>query len=112
MRLYVAGPMTGINDPYRTEFRRVERELRDLGYDVLNPARIDELYNQSGAPRSWDWYMRHAITMLVACKGVATLPGWMNSRGATLEVDIANRLNMGVRPWYSWPEVRVNVTTP
>ena len=111
MRLYVAGPMTGIEGFNYPAFHRAERDLRDLGYDVLNPARIDQLYNQSSAPRPWDWYMRHAIQMLVACKGVATLPGWTQSRGATLEVDLANRLGMGVRQWYSWPEVRVGVPT-
>lgn len=108
MRLYVAGPMTGLPSLNYPEFIRVERELRDLGYDVLNPARIDELFNQSSAPRTWDWYMRHAIPMLTECKGVATLPGWANSRGASLEVLVARRLGMGVRPWYQWPEVRVN----
>lgn len=105
MRLYVAGPMTGVPGGNRDEFLRVEHELRDLGYDVLNPARIEELYNPGGAPRAWDWYMRHALQMLAACKGVATLAGWTYSRGATLEVDVAMRLGMGVRPWFSWPEV-------
>lgn len=107
MRLYVAGPMTGIEGLNYPEFFRVEGGLRDLGYDVLNPARIDELYNQSRAPRPWDWYMRHALVMLAGCKGVATLPGWRKSRGASLEVDVATRLGMGVRPWWQWPEVRL-----
>jgi hypothetical protein len=106
MRLYVAGPMTGIEDYNYPEFLRVEGVLRDLGYDVLNPARIDELYNPTKAPRQWDWYMRHAVAMLLACKGVATLAGWPASRGATIEVNLAVSLGMGVRPWFSWPEVR------
>lgn len=110
MRLYVAGPITGMPDKNYPEFLRVEEVLRDLGYDVLNPARIDQLYNQSGAPRAWDWYMRHALQMLLACDGVATLAGWQASRGATVEVNLATSLNMGVRPWFSWPEVRVHAS--
>jgi hypothetical protein len=108
MRLYVAGPMTGIEECNYPEFFRIEKVLRDQGYDVLNPARIDELYNPTKAPRPWEWYMGKAIHMLVACKGVATLAGWQASRGATIEVNLANALGMGVRPWFSWPEVRVN----
>lgn len=108
MRLYVAGPMTGIEELNYPEFFRVEAVLRDLGYDVLNPARIDELHNSTKAPRQWDWYMRHAIQMLVSCQGVATLAGWQASRGATIEVNLATSLGMGVRPWFSWPEVRIS----
>jgi hypothetical protein len=108
MRLYLAGPMTGVPDKNRAEFFQVETHLRDLGYDVLNPHRIDELHNPTGAPREWDWYMRHTLTMMFACKGVATLPGWRWSRGASLEVDVARRLGMGVRPYMEWPQVRTN----
>jgi hypothetical protein len=108
VRLYVAGPMTGIPQNNYPEFFNVERYLRDRGYDILNPARIDQLYNQSLAPRPWNWYMRKAIHMLVSCDGVATLPGWRQSRGASLEVDVARRLEMGVRPYLEWPEVGVN----
>lgn len=107
MRLYVAGPCTGIPDNNYPEFFRVEAALRDLGYDVLNPARVDELFNPTKAPRSWEWYMRNALGMLLACQGVATLAGWQASRGATIEVNLATSLGMGVRPWFSWPEVRL-----
>ncbi len=106
MRLYVAGPMSGIENKNYDEFFRIEGVLRDLGYDVLNPARIDELYNPTGFPYDWTWYMRHTLAMLLGCKGVATLAGWQASRGATIEVNLANSLGMGVRPWFSWPEVR------
>jgi hypothetical protein len=100
--------MTGIEDQNFPEFFRIEGVLRDQGYDVLNPARIDELFNPTGAPRTWEWYMRNAIMMLLSCQGVATLAGWQGSRGACLEVELATRLNMGVRPWFAWPEVRIS----
>jgi hypothetical protein len=107
MRLYIAGPMTGIEDFNYPEFFRVERELRDRGYDVLNPARINEMYNRSTAPRTWRWYMKHSITMVAHADGLATLPGWVSSRGASLEVHLARRLEMPVRAYHDWTDVRV-----
>lgn len=101
MRLYVAGPMTGIKELNYPEFLRVEALLGDKGYQVLNPARIDEMYG-SDPNRDWRGYMRLALRMAVHADGVATLAGWTHSRGASLEVHVARRLELPVRPWWEW----------
>jgi hypothetical protein len=102
MKLYIAGPMTGIPGHNYPEFRRVAAELEGKGYVVLNPANIDDLFADLDGQRTWQWYMRRALTMCVRADGVATLAGWKESRGASLEVHVARRLELAVRPWWEW----------
>ncbi|MDE2254313.1 MAG: DUF4406 domain-containing protein [Betaproteobacteria bacterium] len=95
--IYLAGPMTGLPDFNRPAFFAAEARLRDLGYSPINPAR-------NGLPlrAPWHHHMRRDLGMLLACAQVALLPGWETSRGARLEVSIADALGMrvcGVADW-------------
>lgn len=91
MRLYIAGPMTGLPDLNFPAFHAEAKRLRALGHDVINPAEINTDPNA-------DWHdcMRADIAALVTCDAIQLLPGWRRSRGATLEHDIAVRLGMNV----------------
>jgi hypothetical protein len=108
-RLYVAGPMTGIPEMNYPMFFRVEETLKASGYDVLNPARIDEVFanelvalkSQDLAP-DWSWYMRKTLRMMLLCDGVATLANYTESRGATIEVNLARALGFRVAAWSAW----------
>ena len=89
-RIYLSGPMTGLpelNFPY---FAAMTATLRDAGHSVTNPAEL----NPDGG--SWNDCMRRDIAALMDCDTVATLPGWEHSKGARLEVLIAERLGMTV----------------
>ena len=90
MKLYIAGPMTGVEEENRPEFNRVASTLRQQGHEVVNPAELDSLGD--GIP--WDECMRRDIPHLLACEAVCVLPGWFQSRGAKLEVFIASMLSM------------------
>jgi hypothetical protein len=46
---------------------------------------------------TWENYMRRSISMLVEADAVVALPGWRNSKGSTLEIEIAHALGMPVR---------------
>ncbi|MEF9672283.1 DUF4406 domain-containing protein [Pseudomonas sp. PCH446] len=85
-RVYVAGPMTGIED-----FNAVADQLRAMGYEVENPAGHGVV---EGA--QWDDYMAYGLTRLGLCGVIALLPDWEKSQGARLEVLIAERLGMTV----------------
>lgn len=97
VRLYIAGPMSGIADFNYPAFDQAEAHLARRGYKVLNPAR-------RGVVKGWKWadYLRPALCDVVAADGIATLPGWARSRGASLEVHVARALGMGVRPVHEW----------
>ncbi|WIE65927.1 DUF4406 domain-containing protein [Curtobacterium sp. MCLR17_036] len=103
MKLYIAGPMTGVPEFNYPAFRTAESDLRALGYDVLNPITAEQ-HNTTGKPQSWEWYMRHALRMVVASDGVSLLPGWSMSRGAQLEHHVATQLGLDVRPHLNWIE--------
>jgi len=93
-RYYLSGPMSGYPQHNAPQFNICARLLRERGYDICNPVEFDEA---PGLP--WSDYLREDIKMLMTCDGVITLPGWQESRGATLEVRIAHALGMQVLPF-------------
>lgn len=101
MRLYIAGPMTGIPDSNYPAFRKAEAELKAAGYEVLCPV-DSEQHNDTGKQQTWDWYMRHALRMVLDAEGVALLPDWRTSRGAMLERHVANNLGLPTRTLDYW----------
>lgn len=105
MRLYIAGPMTGLPQFNYPAFFAAEEELLKMGHIPLNPARNDgETLNDAvasaGTPsnptHTWEWYLRRDIPHAVSADGIVVLPGWQQSRGATLEMHIATALGMPV----------------
>ena len=96
MRLYIAGPMTGLPDYNFPAFNDAAEKLRAVGYDVANPA------DHGQGMRPWKWYMRRALKALLDCDAVALLPGYTNSKGATLETEVAEALEMPTRYIEVW----------
>lgn len=95
--LYIAGPMTGIPEHNLPMFNRAQALLERAGFTVLNPAR-----HGAGEPgTSWSDYMRRDIPDVLACDGIALLPDWENSKGARLEVYIADALDIPARSIYT-----------
>lgn len=99
--VYIAGPMTGLADFNYPAFQEAGFELALRGYEVLNPVQIEN-WNTLGRPQAWDWYMRHAIAMVLRAEGIALLPDWEKSRGARLERTIASELSLDVRDLEDW----------
>jgi len=97
MRLYIAGPMTGLPKYNLPAFDAAARELEAAGYDVVNPGRhgVDPEF-------TWTDYMRRGLTELLTCDGVALLPGAHNSNGARIERRVAEDLGMLVLPLWEW----------
>jgi hypothetical protein len=89
-KIYLSGPMSGLPALNFPAFMAMAANLRAGGHRVTNPAEI----NPDGG--SWNDCMRRDITALMDCDTVATLPGWEHSKGARLEVLIAERLGMTV----------------
>jgi hypothetical protein len=102
MKIYVAGPMTGIPQFNYPEFFRVSNALRELGHTVINPAEtngptIEEALRDVDAnPRSWEYYMRKDVRSVAKVDALCLLPGWQNSKGARLEVTVARALGMPI----------------
>jgi hypothetical protein len=95
MKLYIAGPMTGLPDSNYPAFFDAESDLVAWGYKVLNPARN---------PKQPDWlgYMRHAVKQVAESDGIALLPGWEESRGARVEFQLATGMGLDALPLHTW----------
>lgn len=91
MKIYVAGPMTGLPDLNFPAFHAAAAHLRAQGHTVINPAEINP-----DTTAAWEDCMRRDIAELVTCDGIHLLPGWRVSRGARLEHHIATSLGLMV----------------
>lgn len=91
MKLYVAGKMSGELDLNFPAFHAAAAQLRALGYQVVNPAEIN-----TDPTADWLTCMRADIKQLVDVDGIVMLPGWEQSKGATLERLIAVGLGLQV----------------
>lgn len=88
-KVYVSGPMTGLPEFNFPAFNAAEAMLREQGYDVENPA-------SKGIIDGWEWedYLRLDLRLITECDAIYLLPGWENSRGARLEVHVADELGL------------------
>lgn len=86
--VYVSGPMTGMPDHNHKAFMEAEKYLRDLGFNVWNPA-----YNPIGG-YEWEDYMKLDLRGLLNSDMIFMLPGWENSRGAKLEKYLADEMKI------------------
>jgi hypothetical protein len=101
MRIYIAGPMTGLPEFNYPAFHKAAADLAALGHTPINPA-DSESQNATGKPQEWTWYMRHGLRALVDAEAVALLDGWEDSRGSAVEVFVANALRMEIRVLGDW----------
>lgn len=91
VKVYLAGPMTGIPEFNFPAFNAAAEALREF-HEVINPAENDG----GDASKSWAYYMRQDIQHVLSVDAVVLLPGWRASRGANLEVTIATALEIPV----------------
>lgn len=90
---YLSGPMTGYVDDNFPAFHEAAENLRDFGLVVINPAENVGGHQDMTA----EWFLGLDITMIVTrADMVVVLPGWERSRGAKLEVLVANAVGLPV----------------
>lgn len=105
VKLYLAGPMTGIPQFNIPAFDEMARTLRGEGYEVVSPAELDgpetravALASPDGAPGSgsangetFGDFLGRDVKMMVddGIDAVVVLPGWDRSKGARIETFVA-----------------------
>lgn len=87
-RVYISGPCTGIAQLNRPAFELAATTLKSMGYWPVNPLDL----NTDDTP--YADAMRTDIRVLLDCDAIHLLSGWTNSRGATLEKDVANIIGL------------------
>jgi hypothetical protein len=92
MRIYIAGPMTGLPHKNYPAFHAEAAWLRAMGHEVVSPAEIWPLDAQG----EWHDFMRKDLSALLTCDGIHLLKGWEKSDGATFELYVATKVCMAV----------------
>ena len=110
-RLYISGPVTGIELRNYPAFRDAQRLLGDSGYyadiphDLVNPDDTHEtamlLCVNELTERTQKTGIRYPVPYY---DGVALLPGWEQSDGAKLEKAVAEACGIPVKTVDEWLE--------
>lgn len=97
--------MTGVEDFNFPLFFETEEKLKELGYETLNPAKNDgadvktatqNAISASLSGATWSSYMRRDLSNLCLSDAVCVLPNWKSSKGASLEVQVAQALGIPI----------------
>ena len=89
-RIYISGPMTGMEDLNREAFAAAENLLREQGNIPINPHRFPE---QGG----YQDYLQFDLEIIAtSADAVALLPGWEQSPGAKKELQLALELKLEI----------------
>ena len=104
MKIYISGPITGIElEDCHIAFGNAEHELKSKGHEVVNPLQVTALdclrpetckAEESG--HDWLCWMRADIREMMSCDAVYALSGWQQSRGASVEIGLADSLGVPV----------------
>lgn len=98
MKIYIAGPMSGLPHFNFPAFYAAADALRAQGYDIVSPAELDDAEDAEMAKNSpdgslgsvkktWGDFLSRDVKLLAddGINAIAFLPGWEKSRGAKLE---------------------------
>lgn len=91
-RIYICGKVSGrpIHE-VTMQFGAAEQKLRALGYNVVNPLTV---VNDWHLP--WNKAMRLCVAALMRCDALYALPNAAASRGAMIEIEIAEKLGIRI----------------
>jgi hypothetical protein len=112
MKIYLAGPMSGIPYFNAPAFKAAAAWWRAEGHRVVNPIEEDEKRLGEG------WWVSYATgdeskvagfdrrkviaaccVSVCECDAIALLPGWQDSPGARAELEVARAVGLKVIPW-------------
>ena len=91
-KLYLSGPMTGVENFNHDLFNKVAAEFRMVGFEVCSPSEFFD----GDKTREREEYMREAFKYLLEADTVVILPGWEKSKGARIEIMVAQELGLNI----------------
>ena len=92
-KIYLSGPMTGLPDYNKDAFKLRAEILRNKGFHVNNPAEISDKH---GLDKPYGFYLRKALQQLLDSDVVYVFGDITNSKGAQMEIKIAQTIGMPV----------------
>lgn len=108
MRLYVAGPVTGLTDGNYPAFEYAAKRLFNAGHIPVLPPELRTALQPSAELTLGQCYRKvipNDIVELATCEGMIVLPGFEKSSGTAFELHGAELFGMEVfRPGYTSDE--------
>lgn len=103
MTTFISGPMSGYEDFNYPLFHEVGRYLKEKREPFFSPAHHSAGHEleppEPDEAMSWEYYMKKSLRMLLGSDRILMLPGWKESRGASLERELAIVLKISVEYW-------------
>lgn len=90
--VYLSGKITD-NKNYKEDFGCAERFLSQMGYIVVNPARLDEV----AEGLTYEQYMKICYRLIDIADIIFMVSGWQKSKGANAELSYAKSLGKEVK---------------
>lgn len=88
-KVYISGPITGIDFGNRFAFSCARSALELCGYEVVDPSEV-----KLDDDASWADYMKADLKLLLDCDYIYMLDGWEDSKGARIERELAENLGI------------------
>lgn len=97
--IYISGKISGLADLNKPKFAAAAVLIKDLyrGHHntIINPHDLDHSKNEK---KEWELYIRICLIALMKADEVVVLDDWKQSRGAIIEVLLADLLGMDIYP--------------
>ena len=91
MTVFISGGITDVPD-FKERFKKAERHLRGLGFNVINPAGLQD--NVAVGDFSHYDYMNICVALIELTDCVYFLDGWENSDGSRDEFNYACKIGI------------------
>lgn len=92
MKCYIAGKIGNLpDDVWQANFKYARLAVRALGYDPVCPTQLPHNHD-----RTWESYMKEDLTALLQCDLLYAQRNWKESRGATIEVNLAKTVGIEI----------------
>lgn len=90
MRIYISGKITGLpQQEAREKFASAQALLEEIGLEAVNP-----MEQELPVDATWEQHMIKDIELLLKCDAIYMMANWIDSKGAQIEYDIANRMKL------------------
>lgn len=125
MKVYLAGPMTGIPQFNIPLFEAAAADLRAHGYEVISPVELDEKHGlpnallktydtgdisklEAKSGQTWGDMLARDVKVIAdgGVDGIVLLPNWWKSKGARLEVFVGMLIRAKVYEYAAVQEPR------
>jgi len=97
MKIYISGKISGIEDIAYNNFEKAEKEISQMddniffNIQIINPMKLPHLHT-----RTWEKYMVEDLKALLECDTIYMLKNWNESKGATIERQLALQLGFNI----------------